>query len=162
MTEQEIKRIKAAGAYQNLCLSLDNIGYRYETTDDMGVKFGMNCEKSGINFLIFIDEDRQLIRFFGLLQFRANEDKLPIMAVALQHLNKMLAVGNFDLDFSDGTIYYRAANSFRGDTYLVRELVEGMLGIICSTVDQNTIHLAALNNGSIDFDRFVNNVSRDN
>ena len=159
MTDSEIKRIKADGAYKALCLALDNLNYTYDRTDNMGVIFGLRCDRCSLKFFVFIDEPRQLVRFLTPLPFDINKEKFIDAALGIQYINHNLTAGNFDLNIDDGSIYFRVANSFRGDTCFTSGFFEKMIMLVASTVDYYVLNIAALNNGSITLEEFANHVS---
>lgn len=149
------KMMYANEAFNTLCRSLDNIGWRYERLDDeLKIRFGVGGDDIPMNFMIIIDAERQLVRIFSLLPFQMHPDKIVDAAVATSIINYMLADGSFDLNIDNGHILFRLTSSFR-ESLLGEDLFKYMVSIACHTVDKYNDQLCDINDGKMTISQFI-------
>ena len=152
--------IYAKEAYNGLCRSLDNIGWKYQRMDDeMKIMFGVNGDDLPMTFLAIIDADRQLIRLISLLPFKMNRDKIVEGAVAVCAINYLLADGSFDFDIEEGNILFRLTSSFR-NSLLGEDAFKYIVGVACHTIDIYNDKLLDLNEGRISMGDFINLIAQ--
>jgi hypothetical protein len=65
-----------------------------------------------MQFIIFVDVDRQLLRLLSPLPFDMVEDKRIDGAIATCHATYGLRDGSFDYDLSNGRISFRMTSAF--------------------------------------------------
>ncbi len=149
----------AKEAFNTLCRSIDNIGWKYKRMDDeLKIMFGVGGDDIPMNFLIIVDAERQLIRILSLMPFQMNKDKLVEGAVATCIIKYVLADGSFDFDVETGHIMFRMTSSFR-ESLLGEDLFKYMVSIACLTVDKYNDQLSDLNDGKITLAQFIENNS---
>lgn len=67
----DVKKQKdARSAYKTLLTALDSMEWKYERDDEkMRVDFSVRGDDLAMNFIVLIDEERQLIRLLSFLPF---------------------------------------------------------------------------------------------
>ena len=149
------KMMYAKEAFDTLCRSLDNIGWKYrKMEDELKISFGVGGDDIPMSFLIIIDAERQLVRILSLLPFQMKEDKIVDGAVATCVINYLLADGSFDFDVESGHILFRMTSSFR-ESLLGEELFKYMVSIACLTIDKYNDQLSDINEGKMTIAEFI-------
>ena len=151
--ENKIKQAKTV--YNTLCKALDSRQWNYEShPKDMIVTFTYAGEDIPMEFIIFIDADRQLVRMLSRLPFKFPEDSRVDGAVATSHINYKLADGSFDYDYSTGEITFRLTATFI-DSLISEDLLFYMVACSCFTVDRYNDQLLMVAKGMLPIDRFI-------
>lgn len=149
------KTASAKKVYDTLCAAIESNNWRYEKDEEnWAIIFTVSGEDLPLQFIIFIDTDRQLIRLLSPLSFKMSEDKRIEGAIATCAVTYALADGSFDYDISDGTIAFRMTASFL-DSVIGEELLRYMIFCACITVDKYNDKFLALNKGLIGIDEFI-------
>ena len=142
-------------AYRTICSALDARDWKYkEDTDKLLVNFGVNGEDLPMEFIIFADADRQLIRLMSLLPFKMSEAKRMEGAIATGAVNWKLADGSFSYDLFDGTIVFKMAASFQESTIGVG-LIQYMISCACAIVDEYNDKFLAIDKGVLSIQDFL-------
>lgn len=145
----------AQQVYQTLCDALDRRGWNYGKEEDkLLVHFGVNGDDISMNFILIVDEERQLIRLLSQLPFKMCEDKRMDGALATCIVTNRLVDGSFDYDLSDGTIVFRMAASFR-ESVIGEGLFQYMIDCACSTIDEYNDKFLALDKGLMEIVSFA-------
>lgn len=152
---EENKTALAKKVYDGLCATLDRREWHYNKHDeDLTVTFGVNGEDIPMDFILKVDAERQLLRMFSILPFKAPEDKRMDMAIATCFASNGLADGSFDYDIAEGKISFRMTASFMGST-IGEGLFDYMINCSCSTVDAFNDKFLMLAKGLISITDFI-------
>ncbi|MGN1409153.1 MAG: hypothetical protein ACI4XJ_03155 [Eubacteriales bacterium] len=103
----------AKNVYDKLCEVFDKRDITYHKDDEnMVVNLGITGDDLPMDFVMIIDEKRQLMRLMSPLPFRMPEDKRLEGAIAACAATYAITEGSFDYDISDGSISFRMTASF--------------------------------------------------
>ena len=151
----EIKMERAKKVYATLCEALDERNWKYEKVDDdLLVHFSVNGDDLPIQYIIFVDVDRQLIRLLSHMSFDISEDKRIDGAIATCHATYGLRDGSFDYDLSDGKIVYRMTSAFL-DNEVPVSVIQYMIDFTGAVVDKYNDKFFALNKGFLTIEKFL-------
>ena len=128
--------VKSANeTYKNLCEILDGIKWVYKKDDNnRSVFFTVTGDDIPMNFLVIVDEKRQLIRITSGLSFDIPQNKIVDAAVVVSYINYKLVDGCFDLNILDGKIYFNMTSSYKC-SLIGKELFLYMIRVAGKTVD---------------------------
>ena len=151
----EIKMERAKKVYATLCEALDERNWKYEKVDDdLLVHFSVNGDDLPIQYIIFVDVDRQLISLLSHRSFDISEDKRIVGAIATCHATYGLRDGSFDYDLSDGKIVYRMTSAFL-DNEVPVSVIQYMIDFTGAVVDKYNDKFFALNKGFLTIEKFL-------
>ena len=151
----EIKMERAKKVYATLCVALDERNWKYEKVDDeLLVHFTVNGDDLPMQYIIFADVDRQLLRLLSPLPFDMAEDKRIDGAIAACHATYGLMDGSFDYDLSNGEIAFRMTSAFL-DNELPVSVVQYMIDFAGYVVDKFKDKFFALNKGFLTIEKFL-------
>ena len=151
----EIKMERAKKVYATLCEALDERNWKYEKVDDdLLVHFSVNGDDLPIQYIIFVDVDRQLIRLLSHMSFDMSEDKRIDGAIATCHATYGLRDGSFDYDLSDGKIVQRMTSAFL-DNEVPVSVIQYMIDFTGAVVDKYNDKFFALNKGFLTIEKFL-------
>ncbi len=150
------KKLKnAQSVFATLCKSLDEINWKYERNDEkLIVRFIVNGDDIPMEFIMAVDEERDLVRMLSRLPFSFSEERRVEGAIATCQINYVLADGSFDYDISKGTVYFRLTTSYKGSlisTNVLRYMVE----CACYTVDKYNDKLLMIEKGMLPIEDFI-------
>ncbi|MCH5163186.1 MAG: YbjN domain-containing protein [Clostridiales bacterium] len=132
--EKQLK--KAQTVYASLCGMLDEKSWHYEQhKEDLVITFTARGDDIPMQFIIYIDADRELVRLMSPIPISFGEDKRVEGALATSRVNYALADGSFDYDFKEGKVMFRMTSSYR-DSLISMELMKYMVGCALYTVDE--------------------------
>ncbi|MDE6690946.1 MAG: YbjN domain-containing protein [Clostridia bacterium] len=153
MTDE--KKLKnARNVFNTLCGMLDEKDFHYEIhEDDLVVTFGMQGENMPMQFVINIDDKRDLVRVLSLLPFEFAEDKRVDAAIATCQINYRLADGSFDFDCKTGRVIFRMTSSYK-DSLISMEVFEYLIAVASFTIDQYSDKLLMLSKGTVTVEEF--------
>jgi hypothetical protein len=121
--------------YNEICKILDGIDWTYTRhDDDLIISSGIKSEDLPIEFLIAVNDDRNLIQYISKLPFVMPEDKRVDGAVAVAVANYGMINGSFDYDIKDGEIRFRLTQSYIDGTPSA-ELIRYMIAVSSGMVD---------------------------
>lgn len=141
--------------YRTLCYALNNEGLRFGKDDaELRVWFGVNGEKLPMQFIIAIDNDRQLIRLISPMPYKIQEKKKVEVAVAVCAVSFKMADGSFDYDLADGQIVFRLTASYR-DSFIGAGLFQYMISCACAMVDTYNAQFKAIDEGDLSVADFL-------
>ena len=156
----EMKTKLAQQVYQTLCEAIDNRNWRYGKEEDkLLVHFGVNGDDIPMQFIIFVDEDRQLIRLMSPLPFKMSEAKLMEGAIATCVASYRIADGSFDYDLTDGRIVFRMTASFRGSV-IGEGLIQYLISCACAVVDNYNEKFLAIDKDLMSISDFIDNETK--
>ena len=142
--------------YERLCQALDEREWNYEKEEDkLLVHFGVSGDDIPMNMVIFIDQDREVVRLYSPMGFQVDEDKRIEMALASCTATYGLADGSFDFNMGDGNIIFRMSHSYR-DSQLGVQFFHYMISCACATVDDYNDKFLAIANGVLSIGDFLN------
>lgn len=149
------KMKQAKTVYETFCKALDARKWKYEDhPEDRVITFSYMGEDIPMNFVVFIDEDRQLVRMLSRLPFTFAEDHRVDGAVATSYINFKLADGSFDYDYFTGEVIFRLTATFI-ESLVSEELLFYMVACSCYTVDKYNDKLLMVAKGMLPVDRFI-------
>lgn len=146
----------AKSVYLDVINLLDEMNWTYDREDDnLIVRSGVKSKDLPIEFLIYVDEERNLVRFISNLPITFEEDKLFDGALAICYVNNRIVNGTFDLDITDGSVSFRLISSFEGGVKLSKDVFEYMIFVSTSTIDEYNDKLFMLAKNMISTEQFV-------
>ena len=149
------KMKQAKTVYETFCKALDARKWKYEDhPEDRVITVSYMGEDIPMNFVVFIDEDRQLVRMLSRLPFTFAEDHRVDGAVATSYINFKLADGSFDYDYFTGEVIFRLTATFI-ESLVSEELLFYMVACSCYTVDKYNDKLLMVAKGMLPVDRFI-------
>lgn len=145
----------AKSVYENLCKALESRGWKFSKhEEDLVVTFTTHGEDFPMDFVLAVDEERQMLRLFSRLPFTVDEDKRMEMAIATCAASFGLADGNFDYDITTGKISFRMTTTFR-NSVIGDDLFKYMVVTSSMTVDEYNDKFFALTKGFISLEDFL-------
>ena len=151
--EKELKQARVA--FETICEMLDDNGWRYNRDDDeLKITSGARGDDLPVDLNMYADADRAIITIISKLPFDFPEDKRIEAAVIISMVNYNLAHGRFDYDITDGSLLFRANTSFKS-SLLSKELMQYMLAVVCSTVDNYNDKFKAFADGEMNISDFI-------
>lgn len=146
---------RARKVYRDLCAALDRRKWHYKTDESkLVVAFGVNGEDIPMDFIIVVDEKRQLIRCSSPLPFKFSENKRMEGAIVTCIASNGLADGSFDYDLATGQIAFRLTATFR-DSDIGDSLFQYLIECACAVVDCYNDRFLDVNNGKMSLDQFI-------
>ena len=150
------KKIELAKqVYQTLCESIEKREWKYGKDEEkLIVHFGVSGDDLPMNFVISVDEERQLIRLMSPLPFKMGESKRMEGAIATCVASYGMADGSFDYDLSDGEIVFRMTASFR-DSVIGEGLFQYLISCSCAMVDKYNDQFLAIDKDIMSITDFI-------
>lgn len=150
---------RAIEVYETLCSALDKLNFKYEkegkdSDGDYTVRFSGVGDDLPMEFVMFCDVGRQLIRVMSQMPFAFSEDKRVEGALVTCRANYMMVDGNFDYDFTTGKVVFKITSSFR-DSLIDGELLLYMVRLAISMVDEFNDQFFAVDKGMMSVDEFM-------
>lgn len=138
---------EAQNVFKSLCEMLDSndLGYKKDE-EKLSVQIKFKGEDIPMTFDIHVDEKRDLVVIRSMLPFKAEDDRLVEMTIAICQINYVLADGSFDIDVRDGELSFKLTSSYKS-SLLSKSSLEYMIGISCATVDRYNDKLMEVNAG---------------
>ena len=149
------QKSRAEAVFDTICKAIDAENLKYSPEKEkMIVYLSARGEDLPINVLFKVDEEREVLTVYSLLNLEISDDKKVEFAVAVNAANYALVNGCFDYNITDGTLSYRMANPFMG-CEVTEQIVKYMLYCTFSTVDEYNDRFLALAKGMIDIQKFI-------
>ncbi|MBQ7915648.1 MAG: hypothetical protein IJ315_02520 [Firmicutes bacterium] len=149
------KKQLALKVYDTMIQALDQRNWNYEKDVEKNlVHFNVSGEDLPIKFIMWADEDRQLIRILSPLCFKFPEENRIEGAIAACHASYALSDGCFDYDLSEGSISFRLTNAFH-ESEIGVDLIQYMISCTCVLVDEYNDRFLMLAKGMIDLQTFL-------
>lgn len=147
--------LHAEKVFKTLCETIDNMNWSYEKVEDrLMIHFQVSGEDLPMNFVIFVDVERQLVRLLSSMPFKMSEEKRIDGAIAVCVASFGMVDGNFVYDMSDGSILFKMTASYM-DSTISESLLNYMVKCSCATVDVYNDKFFALNKGLISIKDFI-------
>lgn len=148
---------QAKTTYETLLRCLDAHKLHYDRNDEkFSVSFGMSGDDIPMNFRIFADPERNVLRLISTVPFKIPEDKRIETAAAISVINDTLVIGAFGFDVTDGHLYFRVTNSYV-DSILGEETITYMLSAAIALVEKYNDKLMLLGKGLLSLEEFLKN-----
>ena len=106
-----------------------------------------------MEFVIYVDPDKELVRMLSQLPFAFSEEKRVEGAIATCQATFRLVDGSFDYDYKTGGILFRLTSSFRG-SLISKEMLAYMVDCSCFTIDQYNDKFLMLDKGVLTIEDF--------
>jgi len=143
-----------------LIQGLDAMGLHYETcADPLGAAFGISAHNGHFDVRIALQPQASTCVIVSRLPFFAPSQRRPAMAEMLTRINYALALGCFEMDFSDGEITFRIGIDVEDDGLtpnMIRNLLrpaiaapDHFLGAISAVAFTDVAPAAALSSGGL-------------
>ena len=121
--------------YAHIRKVLDKMDWKYTPhDDDLVISSGVKSDDLPIEFLIVVNDDKEVIQYYSKLPFSMPEDKRVEGAIVVAVANYGMVNGSFDYDINDGEIRFRLTQSYV-DALPSQEFIEYMIGVATNTVD---------------------------
>ena len=121
--------------YAQIRKVLDKMDWKYTPhDDDLVISSGIKSDDLPIEFLIVVNDDKEIIQYYSKLPFSMPEDKRVDGAIVVAVANYGMVNGSFDYDINDGEIRFRLTQSYV-DALPSQEFIEYMIGVSSNTVD---------------------------
>ena len=153
------KEKRAAEVYEQLCVMLDKMDFHYskegkDKDGDYVILFSFTGDDLPMQFVMFMDVDRQLIRLMSKMPFAFSEEKRVDGAVVVSRANYRMVDGNFDYNFQTVEIIFKVTTSFL-DSIIGEELFRYMIGFGVSMVDEFNDKFLAVDKGAMSVAEFL-------
>lgn len=150
----ENKMLLAKQVFQTLCDAIERRKWTFEkNNEELVAHFQVSGDDIPMEFILFIDAERQLIRLLSPIPFKINEAKRMEGAVACCAASFGMADGSFDYNLSDGSIVFRMTASFDG-CVIGEGLFQYMISCACAMIDKYNDRFLAIDKGLIDISDF--------
>ncbi len=151
----DVKMERAKKVYGALCEAIDERNWKYEKDDDeLLVHFNVSGDDLPMQFIIFVDIERQLVRLLSPMPFDMSEEKRMDGAIAACHATYGLTDGSFDYDLTNGKIAFRMTQAFH-DCEVSAEIIQYMIDFAGVIIDKYNDKFFALNKGFISIEKFL-------
>lgn len=149
---------KAIEVYETLCRALDahELKYTKEGKDkdgDYTVRFTAVGDDLPMDFVVFVDVERQLVRLMSQMPFKFSEGKRLEGAIVTSRANYLMVDGNFDYDYNTGNVIYKMTSSIR-DSLISEDLLFYMVSCAYSMVDEFNDKFLMVDKGAISLEEF--------
>lgn len=152
---EENKKILAKEVYNTLCGAIERREWNYEKDEEkLVVHFGVSGDDIPMQFILVVDEERQLIRLMSPMPFNMSEDKRMEGAIATCVASFGMADGSFDYDLAEGRIVFRMTASFR-ESVIGEGLFQYMISCACAMVDEYNDKFLAIDKGIMSINDFI-------
>lgn len=154
MSDEKVMK-SALSVYETACRALDAKEWKYKRhDDDLVISCGARGEDLPMDLLIVVNPRAQVVSVLSPMPYKITEDKRVEAAMAVCVANYGFINGSFDYDISDGEIRFRMVSSFR-ESILSEELINYMLMVTASTVDDYNDKFLAVSTGIMSLEQFI-------
>lgn len=144
----------AEAVFKTLCETLDDRKWVYDKhPEDSVVHFVVGGDDIPMEFVVYIDPDKELVRMMSQLPFAFSEEKRVEGAIATCQANYRLVDGSFDYDYKTGKILFRLTSSFR-ESLISKDLLGYMIDCSCFTVDEFNDKFLMIDKGTLTIEDF--------
>lgn len=151
----DVKYTNAIKVFNQIDAYLKSKDWKYDKdTDKLHFNYSVNTDDFPMSFTLIVDANKEMIRSLSFMPFDFAEDKRVEGAVAVCVANYGMVNGCFSYDISDGTIFHKLSVSYI-DIEVTDELIEYIMGLGMSMVDQYNDRFFALNKGFISLADFI-------
>ncbi len=125
---------KVQRCIETVMANLTRHGIRFGHVDTAAVLYMSIAGKNG-TYACIVDATDAVVRVFSVVGCHAPEEKRGALIDMLNRINWRVAIGNFEMDATDGEIRFRTTLDTRGGE-LTDEMVECTIRVNLSTVDR--------------------------
>jgi hypothetical protein len=123
--------------YRTLLDILDARGIRYDEIEGRtSVRIGFALDNGSFDCVAIVEEEVGRFIFLARCPICIPPDKRAAIAEFLTRVNYWLAFGNFEMDYGDGDLRFRACTLMDGDAGLSREVIERAIHISLRMMDK--------------------------
>lgn len=153
----DAKKMKRARAiYGDLIKMLDKRDWKYNRVDDdLTIKSGIATDDFNIEFVVYVDADRELVRYLSRIPVVFPEDKRIEGAIATCVANNGMVNGSFDYNVTNGEIYFKLVASYMSGTELSADLLENIILVSSAMVDRYNDRFFGLAKGMMTLEQFM-------
>ncbi|MDC7950652.1 YbjN domain-containing protein [Methanomassiliicoccaceae archaeon COG_1] len=127
-----------SAVYGDLCKALDGEGIKYKTDANIFTVYStFQGDDLPIKVEITVDKENPFLCFNSLLDLQAPIESYKDILNGLNELNAGLHFGAFILDPESGRVMYRYHFMFAADYRPSQDLINGILSMVVSTVDEH-------------------------
>ncbi len=153
--EDQQKNKNAETVFQTLCEALEDRNWKYDKIPEKFlVHFAVRGDDIPMEFIVYIDPEKQLIRMLSEMPFVFDEERRVEGAIATCRATYKLVDGSFDYDFKTGKVLFRLTSSFRG-SLISKELIAYMIDCSCVTVDEYNDKFLMVGKGMLSIEDFL-------
>ena len=135
MSEEKLQK-KAREVFGTICRMLDEKDWRYQKDEDaLKISCGVQGDDLPMPIRIELDAERQLVVLLSEIPFAVPEDRRSAIAVAVSVANYGMVYGNFDFDYLNGNILFRATAIY-AQSLIGQEMFAFMVACSCHTIDR--------------------------
>ena len=155
MDENEREEL-AVRLYEKIDEMLPDVGIRNYGKNDEELKFRyiINGDDIPMTFILSIIPSAGIITLISPFSFNIKDKNIINTAIAVAAVNNNILNGSFDLDMSNGSLYFRLSTCF-SDDLIDREILSYLVGVASSTVDRYNDRLLALDRNVISLEDFL-------
>ena len=153
----DAKKMKRARAiYGDLIKMLDKRDWKYNRVDDeLTIKSGIATDDFNIEFVVYVDADRELVRYLSRIPVVFPEDKRIEGAIATCVANNGMVNGSFDYNVTNGEIYFKLVASYMSGTELSADLLENIILVSSAMDDRYNDRFFGLAKGMMTLEQFM-------
>ena len=141
--------------YKTVIAALDEREWKYEREDEkLRVTYKVGGEDLPMHFIMWVDEEHELVRLVSPMLVNFPEDKRVEGAIATCYVTNTLANGCFEYDLSDGQTVFRMANTYAGSD-ITTKVIHYMISVAAKTVDDYNDKFFMLAKGMLSIDDFI-------
>lgn len=153
VTDKELASAK--DVFERICNILDARNWHYVKDEKArAIRFVVTGEDLPMDIVAFVDAERQLVRILSPLDCSFPEDRRLDGAIAICRVNYVLRDGNFDYDYTNGTVMFKCTTSFL-DSSISVDVLEYMVNLTTETVDWFNDRIVLLAKGKMTLDEFL-------
>lgn len=151
--EQDLKLAKTI--YNQICDVMDARGWKYNKHEENNVvHFTVVGEDIPMEFIAFVDVERQIVSLMSQLPFKFAADKRLEGAIVTSSANYAIADGCFQYDITDGEIGFKITSSYR-NSLISNETIDYMIGCSSSVVDEFNDKFLMVSKGVMSVEDFL-------
>lgn len=152
---KKLKRAKAI--YADLIKMLDKRDWKYDRKDDeLTINSGIVTDDFNIEFVVYVDAERELVRYLSRIPVVFPEDKRIEGAIATCVANNGMVNGSFDYSVSTGELYFKLVASYMSGSELSADLLENIILVSSAMVDRYNDRFFGLAKGMMTLEQFIN------
>ncbi len=146
---------KAKQVYNKVIEVLDGMNWTYDRDDErLIIKTGVKTKDLPVDFTIAINPNLDIISYYSFLSFKMASEKIVETAMAICDINVKFGDGAFNLDTSNGTVYFKLTSSYR-EMDPSSELIHYIISIATNTVDDFNDKFLMFNAGKMSYEDLI-------
>jgi len=103
-------------------------------TDSLITVFGIKTDVANFQCIADVKEEQNIFVFYVIIGLIVAPEKRLLLAELITKINFGLVIGNFEMDFEDGEIRYKASMDYNGGELLEKH-IENIINTSISTVN---------------------------